>query len=721
MPFDLFSVLDSAILKMEQHEQHIARVPSTWPSEASADLLDQTEAEGLGKCRRAVYFRMTGRPETNPSDAMSAQIMRLGRAMETEVVAQMKASDLYVANGIKHWVEDVNVSFEMDAVVLNPETSQGIITEVKSFDGYYAQKQIIQEGKPKLEHVLQLCIYLNEIRTGSQLKDVINKGLDERINQPIIADRHRNRIEANTDNLSQMDNGDLAGKLLYVNRTGRDRREFDVSLFGDADGFHYPAIDSQPWKVFTMESAYDRIKQCQDYWQRSIEEAQNRLKMRGILKPHPSDKPTTADFDMYWNRVAEEVLDLPDTYLPPADFEYRYSPEKVETLNKLGKIPKAKYAAWKKKHAIIGAWQCLLPESPIEMDDGLFISIADTQVGQVTARGEITAKVARPTTKEIVKIKPYNLLPLYLTADHEWKTSDSSFIASEKLIKLQGTKYVPVGKGGGIKEGTNRYKYERPFFHEIVVPFNTIEIESPLSNEELFIIGLWLAEGHYAHRNEKDTKWYKIGFTLNPNETHLADRIKDWARGFTNKDGNSATTTDRVKTDKRTGFHYRIITVNSMDAAAFIYKYAGRGGAKFKSIVKPLMEATYNQQRHLLDGLIEGDGCTTQMRGTKAHIYTSVSKQLALQVQRLLWRQGKVAGIIPQKSSSGFRNGKMGVSYHVRWYDGNSWASRIDNGVFYTAIHSISRNISYTGLVYDLTIKDTHEIPTASGIVHNCR
>ena len=358
MPFNLFDTLDDAILKMERHESRIARVPSMWPSEASSDLNDQTEAEGCGKCRRAVYFRMTGRPETNPPDAMSCQIMRLGRAMETEVVAQMKASNLYVANGVRHAVEDVQLSFEMDAVVLNPETKQGIITEVKSFDGYYSQKAIIIEGKPKLEHVLQLCIYLNELRTGARMKEVINKGIFDRTTNPELALKKRNRIEANEDNVALMNDGPLAGKLLYVNRTGRDRREFDVSLFADADGYRYPAIDCQPWKVFTMENTYDRIRECQEYWQRAVEAAQDKLAARGIHKPLGVIKPMPSDYDAYWSQVAEEIMDLPDTFLPKTDFQYRYSKEKIEELSKLGKIPKAKYTAWKKRHAIIGAWQC---------------------------------------------------------------------------------------------------------------------------------------------------------------------------------------------------------------------------------------------------------------------------------------------------------------------------------------------------------------------------
>src|SRR5208337_1498456 len=112
------------------------------------------------------------------------QIMRIGRAMETEIAAQMHASDLFVASGVRYWVDDVKMSFECDAVVRNPDTGQGVLAEIKSFDGYFAEKDIIKEGKPKLEHILQLCIYINELRTGKRLKQAIQSGLKEREENP---------------------------------------------------------------------------------------------------------------------------------------------------------------------------------------------------------------------------------------------------------------------------------------------------------------------------------------------------------------------------------------------------------------------------------------------------------------------------------------------------------------------------------------------------------
>ena len=705
----VFEELDKALIEMETWNPRMSLEPVVWPSEASATLADQIESEGIGGCRRASYYRMTGQPITNPMDAVGAQVVRLGRAVEKELFEQATEAELCVATGVKYYVKDISLSFEMDGILLDKNTKQGIIAEVKSFDGYYATKQIVKEGRPKLEHVLQLVVYLNEVRTGKRLKEgiAICQFLAQGDSEGA---KHKNRIKVYPERLEQMGDGELAGKLLYMARAGREKREFDIGIYLDPDGNHYPSVDGVPWKVFTIESIYNRFAQVQACWKAATDKAKEILEKKGVSPPtltaDGKDNLTEEDkkaLSEYWDKVRAEIAEM-DEFLPAADYQYKYQADKIKKLHEAGKIPDKNYKKWKAGHKILGAWQCLLPGSLIELDNGLFIPVQDTKRGQRTARGRIKKKISKPVSAEVVCLKPYNLLPLYLTADHEVKIQDSSFVKAGELVRIQ------PNCGG-----------KRQYRHEVVVPFDMTERSVSLSNEDLFVIGLWLAEGHFAHKRPQTNGYYKIGFTLHPDEEDLAGIICKWAGKFKNHLGLPATSTDRVKTDPRNGNHYRVVTVNSMAAADFIGKYAGCGGARNKSILRLLQQATIEQQFHLLNGLIVGDGCCSLMRNTYMHSLTTVSVQLALQVQRLLWRQGKVAGIIPQEDSSGFRNGKMGTAYHVRWYDGKSYVSRIENGCFYTAIHQISRNIPYKGRVYDLSIERTQEIPTASGIVHNCR
>jgi hypothetical protein len=363
MAFRVFDALGTALVEMEQRDTYLSSTPKVWPSEASAELFDKTEAGSTGKCRRAVYFRMTGREPSNPMDALGCQIVRLGRAVENEVIAQARAAGLHVASGVRYFVEDLTMSFELDGVLLDPVTHQGVITEVKSFDGYVATKQIIKEGKPKLEHVLQALIYLNELRNGRILKQNIEQQWLERDVNPEEAARRHNRIEVTRENLELMDPGPLATKLLYFSRTGRDVREFDIAIYQDFDGAHYPEIDGSPWKLFTIESVYDRYLEVQGYWRRAVAEAKKRLEARGVLEPAAPTRDDQiqegqSDLEKYGEAVRQEIAQLSDQFLPPADFEYRYSAEKIEALYKKGAIGKKKYADWKKTGSIVGAWQC---------------------------------------------------------------------------------------------------------------------------------------------------------------------------------------------------------------------------------------------------------------------------------------------------------------------------------------------------------------------------
>ena len=72
-----------------------------WPSSASATLYDQTESQCVGKCHRAEIFKMTGEPQTNPSNEVSARRFRMGRACEADVIQLAKDAGIFVASGVR--------------------------------------------------------------------------------------------------------------------------------------------------------------------------------------------------------------------------------------------------------------------------------------------------------------------------------------------------------------------------------------------------------------------------------------------------------------------------------------------------------------------------------------------------------------------------------------------------------------------------------------------
>jgi hypothetical protein len=370
MSLNFWKYIDEAVLDTEikRSVRPASKIPSVWPSEASATALQGGESGILGKCHRASYLRMTNVPITNETAVEGAWRWIGGRLIETHISDMAKHSKIFVASGCRTIVKSIFLPLEMDLIVLDPETYDGSIIECKTYYGYMAKKDIEVNGHPKVANLMQVCLYLNEFPTGSILKDTIRTSLSDKLSG---ADK-RNRIEVDENNLDKMNDGPLTAKLVYISRDECLRKEFTISIEQDFDGLHYPVVDGQMYRTFNIESLYERYKILQKYWFAAREAAVTHLSNKGIVKPEslnlvsgPEDqienKELTQEESDYLNRLEQEVRNLPDMYLPPAEYEWAYSAEKVEKLYSIGEIGKLKYNDWKKKKIgkdRIGSWSC---------------------------------------------------------------------------------------------------------------------------------------------------------------------------------------------------------------------------------------------------------------------------------------------------------------------------------------------------------------------------
>jgi hypothetical protein len=378
--FKLFDYLDLALVKQESRDPKPSSVPAVWPSEASADRIDKSAFKIVGKCQRQSYLRMTGRPVSNQIDPMGAWKWVTGRMMEGTIVDLAKATSpsVYIANGVKHYVKEFYLPLELDLVVMDPRNKRGWIAECKTYDGYYAEKEIEVIGMPKLENLMQDCIYLLEAPTGKKMKEIIRTSIADRTRMDGLGLEHRNRIEANLEMMEAMDDGPMGAKLIYVSRGKCNRTEFDVSIAEDFDGSHYPVVNGQMYKIFTVESVYERYRTLQGYWFRARREAVRLLQEKGVNPPAtlklvlaPGDdrsreegaEPLTPEQKLiegaYIDALNRQTWILPDEFLPPAEYEWAYSAEKIEKMNSMGLLTKKAYDGWKKKKEKVGDWQCL--------------------------------------------------------------------------------------------------------------------------------------------------------------------------------------------------------------------------------------------------------------------------------------------------------------------------------------------------------------------------
>lgn len=376
MSFKLFEYLDLALIDMETNEAYASRSARIWPSEASANLIQISTGNIVGACHRKTFYRLTGEKTTSNIDAIAARRFRTGRAVEDDTTLQAIEATLHIASGVRVRVPQLDMNFELDLVVLDPSSLQAVICENKSIFGYQATTQIMgnthKEGKPKLEHLIQILIYLNEIRTGGHIKKLIEAGMADKINPDRTG--RTNRIEVTKTNLDMIpDDSKVYGKLCYETRDTCVTHEFDIDIYEEFDGTHYPLINGKVWKIFTIESIYERFDKIQAYFNQAQKEAIRRLDEQEVKAPIESDYDEAAEpgfkgaDNKYWDRVAEEMRRLPLDYLPPADYQFRYSDNKIEDLFSKKLISETKYKEWKTWKAgrrrkagtpIIGDYQC---------------------------------------------------------------------------------------------------------------------------------------------------------------------------------------------------------------------------------------------------------------------------------------------------------------------------------------------------------------------------
>lgn len=149
-----------------------------WPSEASANFTNQYgEPEIVGKCHRAIFYRNTGVTPTNPPTASSQIVFLLGHKIEDAITEIWKQMGIWENNSVRWEDKAKNLSGEFDLILREGTALYG--AEIKSFYGYYANKQILGHsegrgsnkrwipGRPKDENLMQAAIYVDQ--TASQL------------------------------------------------------------------------------------------------------------------------------------------------------------------------------------------------------------------------------------------------------------------------------------------------------------------------------------------------------------------------------------------------------------------------------------------------------------------------------------------------------------------------------------------------------------------------
>lgn len=223
--YDLFQATD---LHLTRPKFKAERERRFYPSEASVQVYDSFgDLVTHGGCLRASYFRLSGEFEGTPYDARTEFIFLQGKAVEEMLVALWKEMGVWVDNNVKFVDLENNISGELDAILAEPPSGQLYGVEVKSFYGYFAERELFGnkrvKGFPKMGQLLQTLIYLNHF--------------EDRL--PFF-------------------------RMVYFGRDSVKRRTFKIELHHEGEN-KYPKVDGEVVRTFTMKDVLARYKLLQQH------------------------------------------------------------------------------------------------------------------------------------------------------------------------------------------------------------------------------------------------------------------------------------------------------------------------------------------------------------------------------------------------------------------------------------------------------------------------
>jgi hypothetical protein len=126
----------------------------------------------MGKCLRAAYYEKTGEKKTEKSSDQLELMAYMGNMIEDGLIDMLKNMGLWVANNVKWYNEERDVSGEIDVIIKSSEDSKDLYNvECKSCSGYHINKEVFGymsgrapnkrfiQGRPKIKHLMQAALY----------------------------------------------------------------------------------------------------------------------------------------------------------------------------------------------------------------------------------------------------------------------------------------------------------------------------------------------------------------------------------------------------------------------------------------------------------------------------------------------------------------------------------------------------------------------------------
>lgn len=372
---------------------------------------------------------------------------------------------------------------------------------------------------------------------------------------------------------------------------------------------------------------------------------------------------------------------------------------------------------------------CLVAGSRV-IRNGVPIPIEDIRPDDRVKADHETTKVLdthQYASTKLIRVKATYLLPITCTPDHRIMVTPYEIRTTYKRIRkgifedfrssqiFESADWMTAEeiehKHTERKRGT-QYRRAGMMVH---YPFDETEVDDPEISDDLCeLIGWYVAEGS-CPVSRCNGRRYQVSFALSSRERDVAERLLDISKrlfdangSIREKKGNTFTIKGRKAVFSDGGIE---VVICSRKMAELISSMVP-GKATTKALSEKIMLLPKRKQQILLSGEVLGDGYAMGVKtrsGNQFYYddYRTASHDLAVQLQLLLLRQGRISSVY-------FREGM----YSVRDQTGNRQHGFIEDGVLYCPIKSVAHEDG-PRQVYDLTTERGNYV-TESGLVHNC-
>jgi intein/homing endonuclease len=386
---------------------------------------------------------------------------------------------------------------------------------------------------------------------------------------------------------------------------------------------------------------------------------------------------------------------------------------------------------WFRERCILpGQWMSLL-DGAKKVEDVVCGDKALTHMGRY--RRVLDTKTQQYDGK-IYTVTPQYRFPVTLTEGHPFWTKRNDVIDWVHInhLKRGDLVFVPVDNSiedyeeisiidslnddeFTVKDGYITH-HKSGQYKNIGRPINNLPISIPVTEELMWLSGLYIAEGSCGNRDKSLT------FSLNKNETEYANQILDYAKKVFDLDGHI---------DDRSHIDNTINVIITSQALVQWFRNTFGSGAYNKHLPEWMMHLPENKQKALLRGYFDGDGCYQPVESS----FFSSSNALTDQLVLLLERNGFFPSIYKRTTKS-FSSNTEGKNVNINRSDNPRFLQWLGVDIFDNDPKFIEENIrrfpiertdtgywvpvksvveeDYSGPIYSFTITEDHSFVVES-------